>query len=400
MGCRVETPPVPGLQNLDSRTAPVHLLYGAVTVIRLVRDSCFRGALCFEFQIAEKRRNLKRDLSEVDTGSLLHAVTANTNDHSGISRSCSSIDSAYSDHNAGVPVSDVSPHSFHTIVQVLAVQYTQLLLENKEDCERHASPKSPPKLLSSSLSSCSSPTTSTATWQKSTTSITVWAKDETWPHISTSDEIQPTCDSRGKFVEIIIPLHPLIDHDIPPRPISNEGTSHTLPNDTVAVTDADACSPIYHPSPPPLETIPLHPLIASLISVEVGHLLLLSGCSYADSQPGGDVSKNFLDFLSARSSPCRDSCCCCCSGSTVGGTKFAVRSKNINGSTFNEGDRKNNHASPSMSTSLIKIPLSLQNVSHTPSSLPNIIHPVILSITNISTLAALSSSPSLGYMPE
>lgn len=65
MDCRVEILPAPGLRTLDSRTAPVHLLYGAVTVISLVRDSCFRGALRFEFEIGEKKRVLKRDISKV-----------------------------------------------------------------------------------------------------------------------------------------------------------------------------------------------------------------------------------------------------------------------------------------------------------------------------------------------
>ena len=382
MECRVETPPVPGLRTLDSRAAPVHLLYGAVTVISIVRDSCFRGVLCFESEIREKERNLKRDISEVNVSSIFDKSTRRTNVNNSNSASSSG---AHSADTTEMSLRDMSADFSFMVVEVLAVQHSQLLAAHGDGSERCPSPISSQSLRPSSLVHAA-PSVTTKTWSNSSTAITVWARDESCPCMSVIDGIKPTCKGRGKFIEIILPLNPSIDQEGSPPAIMREETRDALPI-SAADDDDDAItsSPTSFPPAPLLETVPplRHPLIASLMSVEVGHLLLLSGLMPADLLTGDEVSRSFLNFLSAKSSQC---CPCCCCKSDSGN---AVEGDGIDKA---EGD----HASLTVTASSLKLPYLEGDASLMSSSAPTGIYPVTLSITNISTLSALSSSPSLG----
>ena len=381
MECRVDTPPVPGLRTLDSRAAPVHLLYGAVTVISVVRDSCFRGVLCFESDIGEKNRNLKRDINKVNVSSDFEENARNTNIDISIRSG------ANSDHN--VDITEMSSDSPHMVVEVLAVQYSQLLVAHRDGCERCPGPNSSSSLSLKPSSPLlhTAPSVTTETWSNSSSAITVWARDESCPRLSVIDGVKPTCRSRGKFIEIIVPLHPAVDKEGPPAAVVKEGQTDTLlTSDNDDDDDDDAITSF--PPTPPLETVPplRHPLIASLMSVEVGHLLLLSGLTPADLLTGDQVSKSFLDFLSAKCDQC---CPCCCCGGERGS---AIKGDGIG---INQDKPKNDHAPLIMTASSLKVPYLEGNASLMSSSAPTRIHPVTFSIANISTLSALSSSPSL-----
>ena len=395
MDCRVEILPAPGLRTLDSRTAPVHLLYGAVTVISLVRDSCFRGALRFEFEIGEKKRVLKRDISKVNASSIFETDTTNINNSNSV---CTS--DTYSDDNVDVAESDMSSDSPHMIVQVLAVQYSQPLVAHADA----PSPTPKPKPNSPSSLLHTAPTVTSETWSKSSTAITVWAREESHPHLSVRDGARLTCRNRGEFVEIVVPLHPAVDQDNATPVTLREDPTHFLPT-SANNDDVDASSPTSFPPTTPL----LHPLIASLLSLQVGHLLLLSSFNPADLLTEDEVSKSFLDFLSVKSSQCCP-CCCCDNGIDLGSAaegegdyaEAAVRSKrlacSLDGIDINQERSKGGHASLTVSASSLKIPHPQENTSLMSSSAPTGTHVVSLSMTNISTLPALSSSPSLGCM--
>ena len=400
MDCRVEIPPVPGLRTLDSRTAPVHLLYGAVTVISLVRDSCFRGALCFEFEIGEKKRVLKRDITTVNASSVFETDTSNIDNSNSVSTSDN-----YSDHNVDVAESDMSSDFPHMIVQVLAVQYSQPLVAHADA----PSPKPEPKPNSPSSLLHTAPTVTSETWSKSSTAITVWAREESHPRLSVRDGARLTCRNRGEFLEIVMPLHPAVDQDGATPVTLREDPTHSLPT-SANNDDVDASSPTSFPPTPPL----LHPLIASLLSLEVGHLLLLSSFNPADLLTYNEVSKSFLDFLSDKCSQCCP-CCCCDNGSDRGSAaegegeggdaEAAVKSKRLacsfDGIGINQERSKVKvimRPSPCQHASSLKVPHPQENTSLMSSSAPTGTHVVSLSVTNISTLPALSSSPSLGCM--